>query len=233
MKRGFVISGGSISLELLSKVLHKNNLNKEDIIIAVDAGLEALDHLGIKPDILIGDFDTVDERVLYIYNNKNEITVERHNCVKNSTDTELAVDAAIKEDCDEIYILGCFGGRMDHSISNIYLAFRGIYNKKEDEKRIRIYLLDECNKVYAIDEFDKEYSITRLEQWGKYISFFPVGGIVGSLSVSGVKYPLSDRTINLYENPSLTTSNEIVENKATISVKDGILIIVESKDKKI
>jgi len=60
-----------------------------------------------------------------------------------------------------------------------------------------------------------------------------VGGIVGSLSVSGVKYPLSDRTINLYENPSLTTSNEIVENKATISVKDGILIIVESKDKKI
>lgn len=221
MKSAYLVAGGSISESFAAGFLGRRE--SDSIVVAVDAGLELLDRAGIRPDVLVGDFDTVDYDILNKYIDRDDIIIERHNPVKDYSDTELAVDTCAKLGYHSVYILGCFGGRIDHSLANIYLTCTGL------NRDMYIYLIDEFNKVYSIDH---SFEIKKNEQWGRYISLYPMGGAIDDFSISGVKYPLENVRLDKYKQPTYTISNEITEETAKISFAHGVLLIVESRDAK-
>ena len=106
-------------------VLRRFFLGQEtfDKIIAVDAGLEAVKALGLEPDMIVGDFDTVKPEVLAYYRRMEHIVWDTHQPEKDETDTELALLKAQATGCTEVVVLGATGGRMDHMLGNIHLLF--------------------------------------------------------------------------------------------------------------
>ena len=88
----------------------------------MDGGRESVKALGITPDYVVGDFDTVDKEVLEEFRKVPYIVWESHRPEKNETDTELARNRALTLACDRIVFMGATGGRMDHMLGNIFSA---------------------------------------------------------------------------------------------------------------
>lgn len=220
MNKAFLIAGGEMDVSFLKA--HLKTADTSDIIVAIDSGLHYLDTLGICPDMIVGDLDSVDHGIVKGYMENKAIRLIRYNPVKDATDTELAIHLAIEEGCRSIDILGAFGGRLDHMLSNLYLC--GI------SKTVSIALLNPHNKIYAMHRKPEGHRIERANRWGTYISFFPLFGPIIGLCLKGMKYPLQNKNVDIKTEASLTTSNEIVEEFATIYFQNDSILVVESKD---
>lgn len=216
MKRCLIITGGTLDLDFAGSFLKNQRFQK---VIAVDAGLKKALELGLEPDTVVGDFDTVDPEVLAFYRQKEHIVWDVHQPEKDETDTELALLKAQALGCREIVVLGATGGRMDHTLGNIHLLFPCL------QKGIHAYILDPQNKLYLIDG---PTVYQRKKMWGKYISFLPLTETVHGITLEGFKYPLNERDIEI--GASLCISNELTEEEGRITFRDGVLICVESHD---
>lgn len=211
-----IVSGGEINLEFLYKYY---NDNKNSTIIAVDKGLKALHELNIIPHHIVGDFDSVNKEILSSYTNNSNITIHKYNPEKDYTDTDIAIKLAIDLNSSCINIIGGFGNRIDHLLANIHILMHSL------NANIPCYLLDECNKVYLINSTTE---IHKNKAYGKYISLIPLTSSVKGLTLDGFKYPLVNYTMPI--GISLGISNEIIDDIATISLSNGILILIESRD---
>ena len=195
-----IITGGKLDLSFAGSFFGTGKpLIK---IIAVDAGLEAVKALGLEPDMIVGDFDTVKPEVLAYYRRMEHIVWDTHQPEKDETDTELALLKAQATGCTEVVVLGATGGRMDHMLGNIHLLFPCL------QKGMEAYILDSQNRIYLID---KERTFNRREIWGKYISFLPLTEEVRGITLTGFKYPLHEKDIEI--GTSLCISNELVGEK--------------------
>lgn len=213
----YLVAGAKVDKNFIKSELAKKN--ESDKIVCVDAGLNILDELKIEPDFILGDFDSVDKNILEKYDDKK---IFRYKAEKDFSDTELAIKILINLRYKRIYILAGLGARMDHSLSNIYLL------AKYKKLGIDIFLLDEYNKIYVKD---KSFSLSKNEQYGKYISFYPLENIKDfEISLEGFKYSLSKANINLFNTPSLYLSNEIIKDKVFVKTNDNMLLCIESKD---
>lgn len=221
MKRAYLISGGVVNKDFAREELKKRR--QDDLVVAIDAGLEILHDLSVRPDVMVGDFDTVNYDILDKYIDDKEIIIERHNPIKDLSDTQLAVDTCARLGYHEIFIIGAFGGRIDHVLANIYLTCTAL------DRDIYITLIDEYNKIYAVDH---NFRIKKAEQWGNYLSIYNMGDAIKDFSIKGVKYPADNIELNKYKNPSYTISNEIIEDVAEISFPKGLILVIESKDRK-
>ena len=189
--------------------LKKDN---DNFIIAADAGYHHLKKLGIDPDILLGDFDTIGE----IPNIKNIITFPAE---KDYTDTELALMEGIKRGYSNFLICGAIGGkRLEHTLANLSLA--ACYA----EKGYDITLTDGCYIVKAIHNT----AFTFEGNESGFISVFTISGNAKGVTEKGLKYPLENATLDS-SNPTLCVSNEFIGQKAEISVTDGTLLIIWKK----
>ena len=138
---------------------------------------------------------------------------------KDETDTEIAIRTAISQGCTTIHIMGATGTRVDHMMGNIHLLGMAM------EQGVDCMLLDPHNRIRMIN---RGLVLKKEEQYGNYVSLLPVTPKVTGVTLKGMKYPLSDYTMVSYK--SLGVSNEIVEDAAEIYLKDGALLVVESKD---
>lgn len=209
-----IVTGGKINKNFIKKHL---KINKYDIIIAVDKGLETLDSLDVKPNYIVGDFDSIKKDILKKYQ-KTNIEIVELNPEKDLTDTHSAINLAIKLKSKNIDILGAIGTRIDHTIANIHTL------KIAVDKNIKIKIINENNEITLIEHNMKLY---RDENY-KYISLIPLTTIVENVTLKGLKYPLKNRT--LYIGDSLGISNEQLQNEAEIQLEKGILILIKSKD---
>lgn len=216
MSKCLIITGGTIDISFARDFLQDR---KYDRVVAVDAGLEVLRHLHVVPDEVVGDFDTVDPKIIQEYQNLPGIHFEIHKPEKDETDTELALLTAARAGCDQVDILGALGGRMDHAIGNIQLLYQ-FFRQGMD---ISIY--DAKNRLYLIGGRKKFY---KKELYGKYISFLPLTESVEGMTLRGFKYPLNNRTIHL--GTSLCISNELKKEEGVLELERGVLICVESHD---
>lgn len=211
-----LVSGGHLKPSFVEEVLRTKSYGQ---ILVIDGALKTTDALGIRPDVVLGDFDTVDKELLLRYRAMKEIRFETHNPVKNATDTELAIEYAISRGAKELTILGALGGRMDHALANIQVMLSAL------QKGISCEIVDEQNRITLLNRgriFYKE------EAFGKYISFIPLTESVEGVTLAGFAYPLHNHTLVLGN--SLGISNELAEEKAVLSFDSGILICVESRD---
>ena len=115
--------------------------------------------------------------------------------------------------------MGALGKRMDHAIANIHIL------KDALEANIPCQMIDEHNRIYLIN---KEMTLEKEKVYGKYVSLIPLTSTVEGLSLTGFKYPLKDYTLPI--GTSLGISNEIIGDTAHIQMKNGILIVIESRD---
>ncbi|MBQ2725958.1 MAG: thiamine diphosphokinase [Clostridia bacterium] len=198
-----VITGGYCNTERVKKMLPVS----VDLIIAADSGYATAQKLGINPDITMGDFDSYCETL------PPQMKTLRVPCEKDVTDTMLACEYARDNGCSYITIVGGTGGRIDHSISNMFYL--------EDLRRqgIRVKLTDGENTVQVI--MDETVTVPND---GGYFSVFALDSCI--VTQTGCKYPLN--RAQLIRHRPYAVSNEVVGEYAAVTVQ-GSAILVMSK----
>lgn len=153
------------------------------------------------------------------YKNNAQVNFCEYDPEKDNTDTDIALQLAIELKSSTITIMGALGKRMDHTIANIHIL------KYALDAKIPCEIWDANNRIYLIEDTHTFY---KNKTYGKYISFIPLTSIVKGVTLKGFQYPLQNDCLSI--GISLGVSNEIIEEVASIEIKSGILIVVESKD---
>ena len=211
-----IISGGRIERDFALSFL-KNEVF--DQIIAVDNGLKFLYENQIRPTWIVGDFDTAAPELVEYYQRQTDIPIRRFNPVKDSTDSQIAIELALELGSSEITILGGTGTRLDHVLGNIQSLMLA------RKKGVSCIILDAYNRIRLMDGV---VHLKKSEQYGKYVSILAFGGAAEGITLEGFYYPLRDYTMKA--GSALGISNEIVEEEAKISFRTGTLLVIESRD---
>ena len=186
------------------------NRGEDDYIIAADAGYSALEKLGIVPDMVVGDMDSLG----MIPDVENLI---RHPVEKDDTDTALALAEGIKRGYRDFVIYGGLGRRLDHSIANIQncagMADHGA----------RCWLWGEGNSVCVFADGEINFEA----EMDGTISVFAIGRSYG-VTLKGLKYPLTDACLTSFV--PLGVSNSFTGVESSVSVANGILAVMWTED---
>ena len=213
-KTACIITGGSLSAGFLEEYLSNH---KEELLVVVDGALAVTHELGIRPGFIVGDFDTVNQELLSLYDKK---IILRHPPEKDQTDTELAIGTALGAGCEELVFLGATGSRLDHSLGNIFLLENLL------KQGIRAEILNENNRLYLKNQ---SFTLHRKNTRGDFLSLLPLTETVEDVTLTGFKYPVENLTF--YRERTLGISNEITEEEARVEFSKGTFIVVESRDK--
>ena len=213
-----IVSGGRIDRDFALSFIKKQSF---DSLIGVDNGLRFLYDNEILPTHVVGDFDTAAPELVDYFRNKPEILVRQFNPVKDSTDTQIAIELALELGSTAITILGGTGSRMDHVLGNIQSLSLAM------KRNVDCELLDENNRIRLIE---KETVIPRQQQYGKYVSLLPLTTEVTGVNLIGFRYPLHEHTFTSTGSAGLGVSNEIVGEEGRIQLKSGVFVLIESRD---
>ncbi|MCR5698763.1 MAG: thiamine diphosphokinase [Treponemataceae bacterium] len=212
MKKCIIISGGAFA-PIEKK--YEDEIRQSSFIIACDKGFDNAKKLHLKPDLVIGDFDSVKSRKFKKY---PTITLP---CRKDDTDTIFAIKTAIERGFDYIYLLCAFGGkRIDHSFANIQSM---VYARQRGSTLISFGKNFSCQLLSSEEKICLEKS-----DYYDYFSIFSFSEKSCGLTIRGAKYECENLTLT--DSFPLAVSNGWKEDKVEISLKSGLLLIMESRD---
>ncbi|ENZ01744.1 thiamine pyrophosphokinase [Clostridium thermobutyricum] len=209
-----IVSGGTEpSKELLLKYK-----NKASFIIGVDKGCNVLYKYNITPNLIVGDFDSGDLKVVEYFKNTG-IEVRKYSTHKDYTDTHLAYNIA-KElgDVKKIYLLGATGTRFDHSLGNLGLFL----NSLEDE--IYLEIVDDNNIMFIVDK-----KTTIKNRKNKVLSFHGLSDEVKNFTIKNAKYELERYNLKLLEPRAIC--NEFLDGEdVQIDFDSGKILVMLTND---
>lgn len=205
--RCVIIGGGIIS----DYNKTRRYVNEDDFIICADKGYIHSKAMGLSADFIVGDFDSSP------YPESSNCKVIKLNSEKDETDLFVAVSEGYELGFRKFLLLGCLGGRFDHTYANLTLLSHWL------DKGAEIVLKDEQNEIFMMNP-----GVYTLSRDKKYVSFFAYSEKVNCLSLKGFKYPLSN--YNLSNSCGLCVSNEILTDNCTVSFESGKLLTVFSMD---
>ena len=191
-------------------------IKNADMIISADGGARHLRALNILPDVMIGDFDSINFADHSFFKQK-QIKTLSFPLKKEHTDTELCVSYALENKASDITLLGVTGSRLDHTLANIFLL------KRLAQLKIPARIISRHNEIYIVTDF-----IEIKGQPNDLLSIIPVTQQVTGIELKGLEYPLKNASIKMGE--TLGISNVFKESVVSISIKKGILIVTRSKD---
>ena len=182
--------------------------DETDTIIAADGGYDNLTRHGYVPDVLIGDFDSIES------NMPVGIRTVRHPKEKDETDMFLAYAEGVRLGYSEFVMLGATGGRLDHTYANISLL---LYAK---ERGHNVTVMDASGIILCL----KNEAISLAGNPGATLSVFAIGGEARGVSIKNARYETESATLS----PAfpLGVSNEFLDEPARISVEDGALLVI-------
>ncbi|MCI8348812.1 MAG: thiamine diphosphokinase [Firmicutes bacterium] len=206
MKRCVIIGGAQI----INYDKIKEHLNKDDFNIFCDSGLRHEEELKLKPDLIVGDFDS--------YKNPDtDIETIVLPCEKDDTDTVYAVKEALKRGFDEFLLIGVVGARLDHTLGNVSI----------------LLMLDSAGKKAKIVDDYSEMEIVSdkpvfIDDSFLYFSLLNISGLARGIDIENAKYPLKNAEITCEYQYGI--SNEVVPGKlAKVSLKEGKLLLIKVK----
>jgi len=204
-KRAAIVCNGNVNTKYLYSFISEG-----DFLIAVDGGANKLLKTDFKPDLIIGDMDSISKNSLKKFREVKKITFPKE---KDKIDLELALDYCIEKKFSEIIILGAVGSRADMTTTNIFLL-------THIPKNIKAKIIHQNQEIYLIPA--KNFTIKGIP--GEKISLFPVKGKVKGLTLKGFKYEI--KNYNLEFGVGIGLSNEFKNKKVWITSKDGIMLCV-------
>ncbi|HSW87138.1 MAG TPA: thiamine diphosphokinase [Rhabdochlamydiaceae bacterium] len=177
-----------------------------DYLIAVDGGVNHCHKLGLRPDIIIGDFDSASPEFLLFF---PDVPQKKYPKDKDKTDLELAIEHALEKEAKNLTIFGGCGKRIDHTLSNINLLSRypGI-----------LFLETERELLFVIDR----QAVLKCKK-GQTISLIPLNGPVSGITTRGLKWELNNGKL---DKNFLGISNVCLADEIKISVGHGDLLCV-------
>ncbi len=192
-------------------------VDEDAFIIAADGGLKHVRALDLKPDLVIGDLDSISADDIKWLDDQG-VEIIRHQKEKDETDLELALSHCLGTGADKITIYGATGGRLDQSLSNIsLLSLPELEGKhiKYDDGREEIFLIDGELEVAGTP--------------GDTVSLIPLFGKADGIITEGLKYPLRGET--LYPAHTRGVSNVMEQEKVLIRVGSGSLLCIHTRAK--
>jgi thiamine pyrophosphokinase len=204
-----IANGASCNPELLGQLLEWSPL-----VIVLDSAIERVLELGIKVDVLLGDFDHGFDPETY---KTSQYPIEIvHTPDQDKTDLEKAFDYLIKRQIPAVNVVWATGKRADHTITNLtnIVRYRNL---------IKIVILDDHSKIFLLpNKFEKWYTANTP------ISLIPIG-VVNGINSKNLVYPLENDTLTIgYRTGS---SNEVTrDGLVTITHTDGDLLLMECMD---
>ena len=190
-----------------------------DLFIGVDRGSLLLIEQGICPDLAVGDFDSVSEKELaLIYSQSKEVLQAQSE--KDDTDLELAVKAVFaRYPQAQLTIFGAFGGRLDHTLANIFLPSDPEITPYMQQIRL-------CSAQNELSYCPQGRHEIKPEAGMNYLAFMPVSN--SQLTIEGAKYPLNESN---YFFKKVYASNEFIDEPVFLECQSGYVIVIYSKDR--
>lgn len=215
-KKTVIVSGGMMEEDFVLPILKSE---ETEFVIGVDKGLEFLYKHEIKPDYIVGDFDSVSRELVDYYREELNVPIREFNPVKDASDTEIALRLCLGLNRKSILILGGTGSRIDHLWANVQCLQIAL------QAGVDARIVDSHNQIRLLDS---DITLKKSEAFGPYFSLFPLEMPVDELSIRGAKYPLQNHFLK--PSDSLCVSNEFAEDEVTISFVYGKVILMETRD---
>ncbi len=179
-----------------------------DLIIAADGGYRYLRDMGVEPDVLLGDFDSLE----IVPEHRHLI---RHSPIKDDTDMALAVAYAKEEGYRDFFLYGGLGGkRLDHTIANLQLL-TGMAREGLDA-----YLIGSGTVITAITNGKLSFP----QSAAGMISVFCMGEQVSGVFEHGLKYTLENAVLTC--DRALGVSNEFIGEESCVEVRSGTILVM-------
>lgn len=212
MKICVILNGEIIDYKSTKEIIQNKNY---DYIICADGGANHTYKMGIMPNYILGDLDSVDREVVSYYE-ENNVIFKKFPTKKNETDTELCIYQARLLNAENIDLYGALGGRIDHMMANInlldYIRNQGIEAKILSDKEI-LYIAES-------EEINIEGNP------GDTISVIPIKGDAIGVTLRGLEYPLKD--YNMKFGIPIGISNVMLSNSCSIKVNKGTLVVIRN-----
>ena len=204
IKSAVLIANGEVSkIQYVKSIIDNNNL-----FISIDAKLENLEKLGIKPNLILGDLDTASIENL----DSNTKVIKLHD--QSKTDFEKSIDYCVSQGIRNLYILGATGGeRNDHNLVNILIAqkYSDTLNIEMISNFFQIVFVNGCKEI--LEKKHRNLSIISLTDDNK-------------ITTSGLQYNLSDQKLVSF---SHGISNRIISDKCLIKSEEKLILFIEIK----
>ncbi len=205
-------------------------LPHDRFVVAADSGYGHARSLGIEVDVLVGDFDSLDPALLVDAQQRNT-DVRNFAVDKDATDLEIAIDVAIDrlnampltdQLASLIVVGGGAGARLDHFIAEITLLLR----PELSAIRVRMYHAEACLYVVRPGQpLSLEVKSSATDGERKYVSLIPFGDSVDGIVTTGLRFALRNERLLAYRTRGV--SNEITEPTATVTIEQGLLLVVQ------
>ncbi|WP_027364579.1 thiamine diphosphokinase [Desulfotruncus alcoholivorax] len=213
--RCVIITGGSAGeASWLAEII-----KPEDRVICVDGGASYAAGIGIVPDMIVGDMDSIDRELLENFRKLGTV-IKEYPVDKDDTDTALALAEALAGKPDEIIILGALGTRFDHSLANVHLLAAA------GEQGVRARIVNEYNDISLV--YPGERALVEGEA-GALFSLLPLTAEVSGINVTGAKWPLRDAVFAI-GNP-YGISNRLAADRAEITINSGLLLLIKINER--
>ncbi len=191
-------------------------LRSDDFILCADGGTRHALALGVKPNLIIGDMDSIDKEMLKKLQ-QEDVEIELFPRDKDETDLELALNKAVELNPDEIIIVAALGGRTDQTLANIAL----ISNTQYAVRNIRL------------DDGVEEIFLCRAQaevrgRSGDLVSLIPWGEPVYGVQTENLKWRLNGET--LHPDKSRGISNEMTDDTASVKIESGLLLVIHTRN---
>lgn len=204
MERCVIVGGADIN----DYAVVSARLRQDDFFVFCDSGLKHLSALGVRPGLIVGDFDSHDNPHLDV----ETIVLPR---VKDDTDTVFAVKEALKRGYTDFLLLGAAGARLDHTLGNV---------------SILLYLDSLGKRGMLVDDYSEMEIVSskpaRIEGSFAFFSLLNITGTASGITIRGAKYPLDGAEITCEYQYGI--SNEVLPGQtAEVSVQNGKLLLIK------
>ncbi len=213
-----IVADGDLDVPLLAELAAAP---ERPLVIAADGGAARALSAGVHPDIVAGDFDSLEaaERDR-LERSGVELRIARVD--KDESDLELCLVAALATGARRITILGALGlVRPEHSVANLLL----LGDPRLDG--VEVVIAGRGSRITRCGSGEGPGALEVEGEPGDFVSLFPLGDAVEGVTTVGLRFPLTDETLPL--GPSRGLSNELLERKARVTSRRGRLLAIHTR----
>jgi thiamine pyrophosphokinase len=211
MITAFIFINSKIRKDFIKRIAIK----QDDLLIGVDGGAKNIMEMGRLPDIVLGDFDSLNDSVFGQLLQK-KVPLIKYPKDKDFTDSQIALDFVLQQKVKKVIFIGLSGTRLDHIVTNLLFASHPKY------KILDISFWDFQQKIYFIRKYVRFHG-----QKNDIVSLIPLLNDVSGITTSGLKYSLQKAV--LYFGNSRGISNLMTDKTVEISIKSGLLMIIHQQ----